>query len=67
MFDLGDYYLADTIQGHSRHIYDLYKLLPAIEFNDELKSLVKTVREERKEHKTCLSIQDDIDINLLIK
>ena len=67
LFALGDYYLADTIQGHSRHIYDLYKLLPTIEFNDELKSLVKAVREERKEHKTCLSAQDNIDMNLLIK
>ena len=67
LFALGDYYLADTIQGHSRHIYDLYKLLPTIEFNDELKSLIKAVKEERKEHKTCLSAQDDIDMNLLIK
>lgn len=67
LFALGDYYLADTIQGRSRHIYDLYKLLPTIEFNDELKSLVKAVREERREHKTCLSAQDDIDMNLLIK
>lgn len=67
LFALGDYYLADTIQGHSRHIYDLYKLLPTIEFNDELKLLIKAVREERKEHKTCLSAQDDIDMNLLIK
>ena len=67
LFALGDYYLAGTIQGHSRHIYDLFKLLPTIEFNDELKSLIKAVREERKEHKTCLSAQDDIDMNLLIK
>ena len=67
LFAFGDYYLAGTIQGHSLHIYDLYKLLPTIEFNDELKSLVKAVREERKEHKTCLSAQDNIDMNLLIK
>lgn len=66
LFALGDYYLTNTIQGHSRHIYDLYKLLPTIEFNDELKSLIKTVREERKEHKTCLSAQDDVDMNSLI-
>ena len=45
LFALGDYYLADTIQGHSRHIYDLYKLLPTIEFNNDLKSLIKIVRE----------------------
>jgi len=66
LFALGDYYLANTIQGHSRHIYDLYILLPTIEFDDALKSLIKTVREERKEHKTCLSAQDDVDMNSLI-
>ncbi len=66
LFALGDYYLANTIQGHSRHIYDLYKLLPTIKFNDELKSLVKTVREELREHKTCLSAQDNINMNSLI-
>lgn len=66
LFALGDYYLAETIQWHSRYIYDLYKILPTIKFDDSLKSLVKTVREERKEHKTCLSAQDSIDMNLLI-
>lgn len=66
LFALGDYYLTNTIQGHSRHIYDLYKLLPTIEFNAELKLLIKSVREERKEHKTCLSAQNDIDMNSLI-
>ena len=63
---LGDYYLANTIQGHSRHIYDLYKLLPTIKFNDDLRVLIKNVREERKDHKTCLSAQEDVDMNSLI-
>lgn len=66
LFALGDYYLADTIQGHSRHIYDLYRILPTIKFDDDFKKLVKTVREERKEHKTCSSAQDNIDMNSLI-
>lgn len=66
LFALGDYYLANTIHGHSRHIYDLYKLLPTIKLDDELKKLVKTVREEHKEHKICLSAQNNIDINSLI-
>ncbi len=67
LFALGDYYLADNIHGHSRHIYDLYKLLPTIKFADELKELVNAVREERKGHKTCLSAQDNIDMNSLIR
>lgn len=67
LFALGDYYLAGTIKGHSRHIYDLYKLLEIVDFNDDLRNLIKTVREERRMHKTCLSAMDDVDMNLLIK
>ncbi|MGM9552037.1 MAG: nucleotidyl transferase AbiEii/AbiGii toxin family protein [Clostridia bacterium] len=67
LFALGDYYLAGTIKGHSRHIYDLYKLLEVVELNDDLRILVKIVREERKLHKTCLSAMNDVDMNLLIK
>lgn len=67
LFALGDYYLAGTIKGHSRHIYDLYKLLEIVEFNDDLRNLIKTVREERRMHKTCLSAMDGVDMNSLIK
>lgn len=67
LFALGDYYLSGTIKGHSRHIYDLYKLLDVVVINDELANLAKTVCAERKEHKTCLSAQDDINMNLLLK
>lgn len=67
LFALCDYYISNTIKGQSRHIYDMYKLLPSIKTDNKFKELVKTVREERKSHKTCLSAQDDVDINLLIK
>ena len=64
---LGDYYLSGEIRGHSRHIYDLYKLLNEIEITDEIRVLVKMVRAERKDHKTCLSAQDNIDMKSLLK
>ena len=67
LFALGDYYLSGEIRGHSRHIYDLYKLLGEININDDLRKLVKTVREERMNHKTCLSAQENIDMDFLLK
>lgn len=67
LFALGDYYLSGEIRGHSRHIYDLYKLLSEINLNDNMRKLVKMVREERIEHKTCLSAQENIDMNLLLR
>lgn len=67
LFALGDYYLSGEIRGHSRHIYDLYKLSSEVKINDDTRELVKMVRMERKEHKTCLSAQENVDMNLLLK
>lgn len=67
LFALGDYYLNGTITEHSRHIYDIHKLLGVVEINDDLKKLMVVVREERKPHKTCHSAQDDVDMNALLQ
>lgn len=67
LFALGDYYLNGTTTEHSRHIYDIYKLLGVVEINDDLKKLMVVVREERKPHKTCHSAQDDVDMNALLQ
>ncbi len=45
----------------------MYKLLNEIEITDEIRVLVKMVRAERKDHKTCLSAQDNIDMKSLLK
>lgn len=66
VFALGDYYLDDNIAEHSRHIYDIYKLLNVVELSTDLKNLVKVVKAERKVHSTCLSAQDQIDIKALL-
>ena len=62
LFALGDYYLDNKTAGHSRHIYDLYKLLDVVRLDDSLKELIASVREDRKAHKTCLSVQDGVDM-----
>jgi len=67
VFALGDYYLAGTLDSHSRHIYDLYKLLDIVTLNHELKKLIAEVRTERKGHKACLSAQDNINVSELLK
>ena len=66
IFAVGDYYLAGTVSEHSRHLYDLYKLLGIVEINSDLATLMKEVREERKGHKTCLSAQDEVDMRKLL-
>ena len=67
VFALGDYYLAGTLEAHSRHIYDLYKLMDIVTLDHELEKLIAEVRTERKGHKTCLSAQDNINVSELLK
>lgn len=63
IFALADYYLSDRTTEHSRHIYDIYKLIDMVEMNQEFLDLFERVRLERKPHQSiCLSAQDDVDI-----
>ena len=66
LYAIGDYYLSGNTLQHSRHIYDIYKLENIIKFDDELKKLAEDVRTERVKHKTCLSAQNEIDMNKLL-
>lgn len=67
LYALADYYLAGTTAEHSRHIYDIYKLLSVVEINDELKNLAVSVAEERKPHSRSLSVQDGTDIKVVLR
>lgn len=66
LYALGDYYLDNKIREHSRHIYDIYKLLDIVSLDDELKKLKDIVREERKKDQQCPSANNDIDFQLLL-
>lgn len=67
VFAIADYYISGKIEDHSRHIYDLFKLLPNIEINDTFTNLVTEVREVRKPHVTCLSAQDGISMKEILE
>lgn len=67
VFALGDYYLSDAVHEHSRHVYDIYKLLSVVALGADMKTLVQSVREERKPHVNCRSAKDDIDMNALLQ
>ena len=67
IYALGDYYLDDKVMEHSRHIYDLYKLLDVVSLDSGLKDLVKEVAAERKTHPACLSAQDGVNIKELLQ
>lgn len=67
LYALADYYLAGTTAEHSRHIYDIYKLLSVVEINDELKKLAASVADERRPHSRSLSVQDGTDIKAVLR
>ena len=67
LYALADYYLAGTTAEHSRHIYDIYKLLSVVEINDELKKLAVSVADERKPHSRSHSVQDGTDIKAVLR
>ena len=67
LYALADYYLSGTTAEHSRHIYDIYKLLSVVEINDELKELAVSVADERRPHSRSLSVQDGTDIKAVLR
>lgn len=66
IFAICDYYMQEKTGHHSRHIYDIYKLLPLIKIDSSFFELVKEVRNQRKESIICVSAQDGIDITRLL-
>lgn len=67
VFALGDYYLCDAVHEHSRHVYDIYKLLDVVTLDDSMKELAQDVREERKPHVNCRSAKEGIDMNVILQ
>ncbi len=67
LYALADYYLAGTIAEHSRHIYDIYKLLSVVDINDELKALAVSVADERRPHSKSLSVQDGVNVKDVLR
>jgi hypothetical protein len=63
VFAIADYYSKGIVEGYSRHIYDICKICPLIEFDDDFRSLIRNVREARKKDiKHCVSAQDGFDL-----
>ena len=67
VFAVCDYMLDNKTQRHSRHIYDLSRLLTFVTLDDNLKALIKEVREDRKPGTKCYSAQDGVSVPNLLR
>lgn len=66
VFAVCDYMLDDNMEKHSRHIYDLSCLLSRVTLDENLKMLIKKVREDRKNGTKCYSAQDGVNVSKLL-
>lgn len=66
VFAVCDYYLQNRVRKHSRHLYDIYMLLPLVRQDEAFRTLVQEVRTVRKPSLICLSAKDGVDIPALL-
>lgn len=67
VFAICDYYMEGKVKRHSRHIYDLYMLLPKIILDDAYRELVAEIRNHRARMSICPSAQPGVDVSELLK
>ncbi len=67
IFALCDYYLTDKVAEHSRHIYDIYKLLDAVTLDENFVELFRKVRIDRRSgNSQCVSADEQYSITSLL-
>lgn len=62
VFAICDYYLQGEIERHSRHLYDIYKIVSTIGITDEVVRLIPEVRGVRSNLSICPSAMDGVCI-----
>ena len=67
VFAVCDYYLQGKVAKHSRHLYDIYKLLPLVPQNENFRELVKEVRAVRAQSVVCPSALPEADVPELLE
>lgn len=67
VFAVCDYKIQNMMDRDSRHLYDLAKILPNINLDNDLKELVKKVRLERSKSKNNPSANSKYNINEMLK
>ncbi len=67
VFAVCDYYMSGKIKRNSRHIYDLYMLLPQIVLDENYGMLIAEIRAQRAKMPVCISAQDGVNIPDILK
>lgn len=62
VFAICDYYLSNKTTKHSRHLYDLNKILTKFELNQDVVNVLNEVRNYRKNIVVCKSAADGVKL-----
>lgn len=60
VFALCDYYMQKKTERHSRHLYDIHKIVENMGISDELQKLIPEVRDVRSEMIVCPSAKEGV-------
>ena len=60
VFALCDYYMQEKTERHSRHLYDIHKIVDTMGISDELPNLIPEVRAVRLEMIVCPSAKEGV-------
>jgi predicted nucleotidyltransferase component of viral defense system len=60
VFALCDYYMEGEVERHSRHLYDIHKIVESIDILEELPKLIPDVREVRSQLSICPSAKPEV-------
>ncbi len=66
VFAVCDYYMQNKVKNHSRHLYDIYKLLPIVPLTEEYRHLIHEVRIERAKNDICPSAKQGVRISEIL-
>lgn len=66
VFAVCDYYMQNKVKNHSRHLYDIYKLLPIVPLTEEYRHLIHEVRIERTKNDICPSAKQGVRISEIL-
>ena len=67
VFALCDYHISKNLRRQSRHVYDLFQILPKIQLDDSLRDLFIAIRDIRRPLPNCYSAQEGMSLATLLQ
>jgi len=67
VFALCDYYMQEKTERHSRHLYDVHKIVETIGISEELARLIPEVKAVRSEQVVCPSAKENVCVSDILQ